>query len=143
MTSVARLPTTMPTLGTWGTSLSGIAHVCSPSFTRAFSRTRGAGAAPCCAPSHAGDTAIATRAASRYRDVSVMIPPYMNEAGVGRPLILRAFPVSAHECELGLSGGPAAPRPEERAVAWTGRRADPDVVFAVRLEHHRREQGQP
>src|SRR5687768_17779084 len=49
---------------------------------------------------------------------------------------------SAHECEFRLPRRSAAPRPEERAVAGTCRRADPHVVLAVRLKHHRRKERQ-
>src|SRR5687767_3899458 len=49
ITSVARLPTTIPTLGTTGVLSSGIAYVCGPTFTVPFSLTSGSGPGACCA----------------------------------------------------------------------------------------------
>src|SRR6185503_18135922 len=48
----------------------------------------------------------------------------------------------ADEGELTLRRRAAAERPHERAVAWLGRRADANVVLAIRLEDGRLEQGE-
>src|SRR5687767_3636009 len=90
-TSVARLPTTMPTLGTIPTLKSGIAYVCGPSFTVAPSRIRGSGAGPRCP-----NAGAASKQARNAVPKAVDSPRPGLETGDRRLETMSALP---HECK--------------------------------------------